>query len=472
MSEPLVRGRSAAEIAESIKEAVRKGQLRPGMSLPPIRRLAAEIGVNRNTVAAAYGYLADAGIVHARGRGGTIVVPFSRSAPPKGVIPPGVRNLTDGNPDPALLPDIRAFVDRIPLGPRLYGNTTISEELSETAFRWFAADGIDEGHMAVTGGALDAIERILSACLMPGDLVAVEEPCFHRTLYLLHALGLEPVAVPVDAEGMHPEALEEALGRRVRALVATPRAHNPTGATVTSTRSGELRAVLDHFPDLLIVEDDYFAPIALDPPQWIGGPSRRRWAIIRSVSKCFGPDLRLAIVVGDRETIGVLEQRMRVGQRWVSHILQDLVAKMLADRSTVRAMRVAADTYARRRKTLIEALGRNGFAAQGYDGLNVWMRIPHDEQLAQALLYRGWAVKSATSFFSQRRTSALRISIGLLPEDDIPTFLGDLLECYSVGPMSPTGPRADGRHPIASFVSESDSLNMRTNLTKQLKGQS
>ncbi|MFZ3572217.1 GntR family transcriptional regulator [Streptomyces sp. BH097] len=74
-----IRGKSAAEIVESVSVQVNDGRLVPGSALPPIRALAVELGVNRNTVAAAYVKLAAAGVVVTRGRGGTCVAPAAES---------------------------------------------------------------------------------------------------------------------------------------------------------------------------------------------------------------------------------------------------------------------------------------------------------------------------------------------------------------------------------------------------------
>ncbi len=99
---------------------------------------------------------------------------------------------------------------------KLYGGPTGSPQLVELAEADFSADGID-GDIAIVGGALDGIERVLQTQLRPGDRVVVEDPSWPRIVDLLVALGLEPEPARVDERGLVPEALRaraQAWGER------------------------------------------------------------------------------------------------------------------------------------------------------------------------------------------------------------------------------------------------------------------
>ena len=84
----------------------------------------------------------------------------------------------------------------------------------------------------MTHGALDAIERLLGAVLVRGDLVAVEDPGYLASTGIVAAMGFRPVGVRIDERGMEPSALEAAIAAGARAVVCTPRAQNPTGASL------------------------------------------------------------------------------------------------------------------------------------------------------------------------------------------------------------------------------------------------
>src|SRR5215470_17485029 len=146
MSSSLVQsiehGAGAATIAARIETLIAAGQLRPGERLPAVRALATGLGVSPATVAAGYRSLRDRGLVTPDGRHGTVVAvqPPLRVRPAR-PLPPGVRDLASGNPDPALLPPLAPALARISPGHKLYGGPANLEALVELARRDFAADG-------------------------------------------------------------------------------------------------------------------------------------------------------------------------------------------------------------------------------------------------------------------------------------------------------------------------------------------
>ncbi|HEX8618651.1 MAG TPA: aminotransferase class I/II-fold pyridoxal phosphate-dependent enzyme, partial [Thermoanaerobaculia bacterium] len=283
-----ISGSTSVNIAASVEEAVANGKLAAGAMLPPVRALAGQLEVSPATVAAAYRLLKERGVVVADGRRGTRV----SSAPPIAfasdlVLPEGVRDLSAGNPDPELLPRL----PRLGLEQRLYGDEVNDPELLELAREQFREDGIQAEHLAVVSGALDGIERVLREHLRAGDRVAVEDPSFTGVLDLLNALSLVPVPVPVDDLGLQPNELKKAI-RSCEAVIITPRAQNPTGAALTPKRARELRAVLATRPNVVLIEDDHAGPAAGADYVTAIDKTRAKWAVVRSVSKWLGPDLR------------------------------------------------------------------------------------------------------------------------------------------------------------------------------------
>ncbi|MGE2813730.1 aminotransferase class I/II-fold pyridoxal phosphate-dependent enzyme [Mycobacterium heidelbergense] len=413
-----IAGTGAESIAADVEEAISTGRLAPGDALPPIRDLAARLGVNANTAAAAYRLLRDRGAVETAGRRGTRVRHRPATTPRSLLgldVPAGVRDLSTGNPDPALLP-IAAAPAPV-LRPVLYGEPAMSPDLVDHARAALGADGVPAEHLAVTSGALDGIERALTAHLRPGDRVAVEDPGWANLLDLLAALGLSAEPVRVDDDGPLVADVARALDRGVRALVVTNRAQNPTGAALSADRADALRGVLADRSDTLLVEDDHCAGISGAPLHALAG-STSRWAFVRSASKAYGPDLRVAVLAGDHRTVERVHGRLRLGPGWVSHILQALAVGLWSDEAATRLIGEAEQRYASTRIRSRTALADRGVTAFGRSGLNVWIPVPDETVAITRLLGAGWAAAPGTRF-RIRTGPGMRITIADLAADEI-----------------------------------------------------
>jgi DNA-binding transcriptional MocR family regulator len=402
-----------------------------------VRDLAAGLKVSPATVAAAYRTLGQRGLVSGNRRRGTVVA----SQPPlrigaRRALPPGARDLASGNPDPALLPPLQPALSALVPAHKLYGGPVTLERLVELAREDLAADGI-EGQLAVVGGALDGIERALQTHLRPGDRVVLEDPSWPRIADLVSALSLQIVPAAVDRRGLVPEELERALQTGARAAIVTPRGQNPTGAAVDPERGRELCAVLGRHPEALVVEDDYVAAVAGAPYVSLHAESPR-WLMIRSLSKVLGPDLRVAPLAGDPLTVSRVEGRQLLGQGWVSHLLQQTAANVWQAPATAKLLARARESYAERRKALVDALERRGIAAQGDSGLGVWVPLTEEAATVQALLARGWAV-SPGERYRFAAPPGIRITTTALEPADAERLASALVEIVSSGAETYSG---------------------------------
>ena len=414
-----------------MEAGIRAGQLAPGDHLPPVRELAGRLGVSPATVAAAYGELRRRGLTAGAGRAGTRV----RGALPVSSrvylsAPAGTRDLITGGPDPDLLPLLPAWPARRPA--RMYAEAPVSPRLRRLAAGQLAADGIDTASLAVTGGALDAIERVLATWLTPADRVIVEDPGHAVTFDLVAAMGFTAVPVPggrpghparragggagprggrgdhdAQGPGRHRRGLGRRPGRRDRR--GTAQAPGGRGHRGRSRRAGGRRARLFRLR----------AHAAGNP----GNPAR--WVTVRSVSKSLGPDLRLAVLAGDEATITRVAGRQALGTGWVSYQLQEMVADLWSDATVTRALEAAARTYAARGAALRAALADRGITAGGRSGFTCWIPVADEDGAASALAAAGWAVAPGQRF----RIAAppgIRISFARLAAADAPAFAADL----------------------------------------------
>ncbi|MBM7504934.1 aminotransferase class I/II-fold pyridoxal phosphate-dependent enzyme [Agromyces aurantiacus] len=425
-----ITGRSAADIAASVRALIERGELLPGDPLPPVRNLADDLGVNRNTAVAAYRQLTLAGMVVTRGRGGTRVADRSVVAQEGFAADNVLRDVATGNPDPDLIPDPSRALAGMAGRPVLYGEPVIDPGLERWAGEWMRADlAPSDLRLTITSGAADAVERLLAQALVRDDAVALEDPCFLTSIHTVRVGGYRPVPVPVDDEGMTVAGLRSALEQGVRAVVCTPRAQNPTGASLSERRAADLREVLRAHPYVLVIEDDHFSMLSRRPFRSLIGPDHKRWALVRSVSKFLGPDMCLAVTASDPETAERLAMRLTPGTTWVSHLLQRLTLALVTDPEAMAAVAAAGLHYAERNDAFAERLTALGLPTTAGDGLNLWVPLPVPARaVSEQLMRRGWLARAGDEFVlaGAAPSRRLRLTVHDLADADADRLAADI----------------------------------------------
>lgn len=394
-----ISGRTAAEIADSVRGLIDRGDLVTGDALPPVRALADDLGVNRNTVVSAYGLLSRTGVVEAQGRAGTRIAGHSPVAQEGYAAQESLLDVASGNPDPALIPDPSKALQAAGGRPVLYGEPVIDAGLEQWGRAWMSPDVPGAFALTVTSGAVDAVERLLAQALTRDDAVALEDPCFLASIHTVRLGGYRAVPVAVDDEGMTVDGLRAALDQGVRAVVCTPRAQNPTGASRSAARAAQLREVLADHPHVLVIEDDYFSLLSQQPFHPIVGPEHRRWALVRSLSKFIGPDIAVALVASDQDTADRLAMRLSPGTTWVSHLLQRVAHALLTDDEATATIARAGEHYAERNAAFARLLTDRGLPVTPGDGLSLWVPVDASAgDVHDALTRRGWLVRPGDEF--------------------------------------------------------------------------
>lgn len=391
-------------IRRRIERAIIEERLKPGDTLPTVRALADDLGINKNTVAAAYRQLRESGLISAEGRKGSAVARHALLAASREIDAGAMQTMAvrDGNPDPLFLPDegeIRDALGRISVAHHLYGEQRNDVGFVEWAHAQFVEDRIDaRSGIFVSVGALDAIERALTvARLHPGDSVAVEDPGYMSVHGLVRAMQLEPISLDIDDDGVTPTSLRKAIKAGAKAVIVTSRSHNPSGIVTSRARAADLKKVIGDGGDVLFIDDDHTNVLRLAGynPWHMGA---RRWLTIRSLSKALGPDFRVAYSTGDAQTIHQLEQRQGLGMGWVSNLLQRLVRELLGTSSVQRKIAAAGDAYRERHHLLTTALKKRGFDVRTGAGLNVWIPVSNEHEVTPRLFEAGWLVRSGRDF--------------------------------------------------------------------------
>ncbi|KAB1662963.1 PLP-dependent aminotransferase family protein [Pseudoclavibacter sp. CFCC 13611] len=158
--------------------------------------------------------------------------------------------------------------------------------------------------VVVTTGSQHAVDLMSRIFLDPGDVVIAEGPSYVGSLGIFRSYQAETVHVPIDDDGLQPQALRETIarlekaGRRIKFLYTIPNFHNPAGVTLTMERR---REVLDicHQHGILVLEDNPYGLLWFDrvPPEAIRSLDSDGVVYLGSFSKIFAPGFRLGYVL-------------------------------------------------------------------------------------------------------------------------------------------------------------------------------
>jgi DNA-binding transcriptional MocR family regulator len=416
-----IEDRSARGIAAAVGRMITRGDLAVGTRLPTVRELSKSLGVSPTTVSEAWQTLTSVGAIDARGRQGTFVRQPTGPGSPRRyrrvTEGPGhfALDLSTGTPPSSLLPDLGpvvAKVSRQSLTSSYLDNPVLPELEARLLHGWpFRAEAL-----TVVDGAMDALDRVAQVVVRLGDRVIVEHPTFPPLLDLLDELGAEVIGVDLDEEGPVVSQFVEALRRQPVAIFLQPRAHNPTGVTTTNRRMKAIAATLTG-TTAVVVEDDHSGDIATGTLVSVGSRLPHQTVHIRSYSKSHGPDLRLAAVGGAGDVVTAVANRRLLGPGWSSRILQAVLLEMLDDRTTIHAVAVARDEYARRRQLVAEVLESRNIRVTGTDGINLWMSVADERSALVTLAAQGIGAAPGEPFQVRRDTPHLRVTVGLIETD-------------------------------------------------------
>lgn len=413
------------QITDMFCQAIRAGQLKPGDRLPTVRQLAAELGVSLTTITAAFKRLADGGWTRGEIGRGTFVAerigsesnsqPLVASMPAtshRGVKSPWRRralmNLMDrlrsefpdaidcstGRPDPALLPlrllkrHWRFAFEDITHRDLQYKTADPADELVSILSARLCSDGVPVKSADLVVGtsaqqfmalATDVLSR--HGCTREA-VVAVEQPGYSTIFDTWDRIGARMVGVEMDREGARPESLKAAIAAGATAVLLTPRAHNPTGASWTPERMRSLGEVLGQHTDVVAIEDDHFGDIAEGRVGSLLSDGRVEDQVIyvRSFSKSIAPDLRLSVAAARPRLRMLLQEAKSHADGWSSRLLQRVLARVLQDEELASCLSRARQTYQNRRERAAGALtgcGVSGIVTwPGRDGVNLWIHLP------------------------------------------------------------------------------------------------
>jgi GntR family transcriptional regulator / MocR family aminotransferase len=422
-------------LEHALRVAIQAGRLAAGVRLPSTRALAAELGLARNTVSAAYDQLTAEGYLLSRQGARTEVADLADLADDaaRGQVT-GARNAAGAAADDlvALSHDLRPGYETMPrhdlrpgspdnshfpIGPWLRASRRALAKAPAEAFGYGDPRGRIELRTAlaeylgrtrgvvatpeqiiITSGSLQALgilAQVLSSAGASGSAgtaisggtatgaVAMEDPGMQLHQEAVRLAGQAVVPLPVDGDGARVDLL---AGTGARAVVLTPAHQYPTGVVLHPARRHSLtdwaRATGG-----LIIEDDYDGEFRYDrqPVGAIQGIAPDHVAYLGTASKTLGPALRLAWMVLPPCLVRPAADAKRRLDHQTESLGQLTLAELIASYDYDRHIRASRLRYRGRRDLLITRLqprvGRPlpGYALQGIAaGLHALISLPEE----------------------------------------------------------------------------------------------
>lgn len=435
------------QVMATIRDKLASRALVTGDRLPPIRSLAATMGVSPSTVVEAYERLVAEGVIRSRRGSGFYVA--AAVAPPMALagteagrdravdpfwvsrqsldadpaaLKPGCGWLpADWMPEAALRRALRTLSRSEDAMLTDYGGTRGALDLRRLLLRRFAGEGIEAvpEQLLLTSSGTQAIDLICRFLLRPGDSVLVDDPCYFNFRALLRAHQVRIVGVPFTPSGSDLPAFEAALtAERPRLYITNSALHNPTGATLSpQTAHRLLRLAANH--DLTIIEDDIFADFEPEAsPRLAVLDGLDRVIRIGSFSKTLSASLRCGYIAGRADWIeGLIDLQIATSFGGPSPIATALIADVLARGSYRKHMDELRQRLTRaRRETArrLEALGiRPWLMPRG--GFYLWCQVPDgvdSGRLARAAMAENVVLAPGNVFSASQSASAfLRFNV-------------------------------------------------------------
>nr|WP_314985012.1 PLP-dependent aminotransferase family protein [uncultured Pantoea sp.] len=425
ITSPSVKG-----IAQAASALIRDGQIATGMQMPAVRDIAEQLGVSPATVSAAWAQLRKQKVLAGKGRSGVwvsgnTVMPRPIRFEKIGNYGENIRaDLTMAAPDPALLPDLQRALQAALHSPQLnsYTREAISAPLLQAITpRWpYTAEAF-----LATDGGFDAMNLLVQTLVSPGDRVIIEDPTATRLLDMLDNVGAEILPLACDEQGPRPDVLSVLLAQAPVMLIYQPRTHSATGNSISPARRQALAQVLQQ-SNTLIVEDDGIGDLSAEASWSLGSHFPERTLHIRSFSKAYGPDLRLAVLSATSEMVKRIQSWRNFGVSWTSRILQDAVAWLLEDEETQQQIASARAIYRQRREAMLASLAQRGLHLPLRDGLSLYIPVASEQFAMITLAARGIAVVPGERC-RLGPTQFIRVSIASLRDEQREMIAGALV---------------------------------------------
>lgn len=420
------------QITGQIREMILSGALPEGYRLPPERKLADTLSVNRSTVLNAYRELKADGFIGSHIGQGTVVLPVRKNTEENGINihepvqwrqlfsqsttrtrEPLLRDLMElasredvisfaaGIADPGLYPmkEIQDIHNKLTTGSSkaaylhcpIEGYYSFREEIC----RLLRSRGIFSSpeEVIVLTGSQQGLDLTAKALLDPGDVVVVEEPSFFCALQIFRATGARIISVPTDENGMRTDILEAILGRyKPKMIYCLPTFQNPSGAVMDLERRRQLLDLAYKY-QVPILEDDPYGELRYEGssiPSLKAMDSQGYVMYLSTFSKILFPGLRVGWLSAPKPVIRQITFLKQMADLHTSSLSQCVFEEFLKRGLLQQHLETLRKEYSRRRNAMIQAMER--YTSEGFHwnkpqgGFYIWCRVPGELSKSRLLI--------------------------------------------------------------------------------------
>lgn len=479
------------QISDLIRRLIASEALQRGEKLPSIRSLAESLQVNKLTIIEAYNVLEADNLVSVRQGAGYFVKNAAIAvtklepsfAPAQDVIIPELRsgsffdfyttsvqahardgtiNFGCGFPNPPEdLPRIARRALRhtsdvlfhydLPQG-QLILRKQIAQMLIHQGMEVVTED------LIITNGSEQSLSLAIHYYVQQRDWVIVETPTYHGAIAILENMGARIIGIPMTAEGMNLELLEQYLySHRPKLIYTISTLHNPTGITTSPTHRQQLLDLAEKY-ECPILEDNAYEGLNFEAvPAPIKALDTRGWVTyVGTFSKTITPGLRVGyMVVTGKHYQGMMEQKL-LHDFHVSTVSQAIVSEYLASGHYRRHLHRLQSDNLQSRNAMLQALERYFPPETGWTipkgGLFLWVQLPDNlpmQAIRKQALAQNVLVSCGSAFFPSRKGyPAMGLTFSNSPEDiNIGiAVLGKLLKSYISPQLTSKLPLSSSNH--------------------------
>jgi DNA-binding transcriptional MocR family regulator len=429
-----------------VAEEIRKGGLRPGDRLPPQREFARRHGIANSTATRVYQELARRGLTVGEVGRGTFVRAASATTAPALTEPATTRIDLELNypvvpEQSALLAEGLAGLlrpDALAEALRPAGTAALPA-VQDSAVGILAAGGWrpDPSRILFSGNGRQAIAAAIATVVPPGARLGVEELTYPVVKAIATRLGITLTPLPMDGEGLIPEAIEEAHATApLHAVYVQPRLHNPLSLTMPEARAERMAAVLRNL-GIPAVEDAIWSFLHNERPP-LAAHAPEQTILIDSLSKRVAPGLTLGFVVAPTALSAGINTTLRASGSAPTRFALEAAHRWQQD-GTVAALVEAKQREAAVRQR-IAARHLNGFAVQSDPrSYHCWWRLPHPwraDTFVAAAARHGIGVVPAAAFTvgDNHAPNAVRLGLATPQPDALAQALATLAELARSAP--------------------------------------